>query len=200
MIRWTERSEGYVVRASLPGTTVRGVLGFLLMAAALMGLTTDDFTVLLFAALPGVGLLFWAWREWSRRAWLFVPVHGKGAGWGRGEPHLGGSVTSLDRFDLERVPRWIRLLAPHYRVVGIQAGGQKVEVLHPWRTADAITVDALVKQLNDLLQPSDQSLAKVQAPELIDAYAAAARRHLVVLVIVGTLILAIAGFLGMSVH
>ncbi len=196
MIRWTERPEGYIVRASRSGTTLRAVMGVLSLAAGLLAMANDDFELLLYGAVPGIGLMLWAWRDWTSRPWLFIPVHGKGAIWGRGEADLAGSPAQVDRFDLERVPRRLRILAPNYLVVGILAGGQRVDVLGPWRSADALTVEGVVKQLNDLLQATDRSLAMVKAPEMIDEYRAAAQRHLSVLVVFGLLILGFVVFLS----
>lgn len=196
MIRWTERPEGYIVRASRSGTTLRAVLGVLSLAAGLLAMTNDDFELLLYGAVPGIGLILWAWREWTSRPWLFIPVHGKGAIWGRGEAELAGSPAQVDRFDLGRIPRWFRRLAPYFGVVGILAEGRRIDVLRPWRSTDALTVEGLVKQLNDLLQASDRSLAMMKAPELIDEYRAAAQRHLSVLVVFGLLILGFVVFLS----
>lgn len=154
MVRWTEREDSYLLRVS----KAEEVFACLLVAALLLGASAIVVVVQpsLFlcpgAPLGALGLFaaFVAWLRWEFRGWVEVPLRGGPVRWG-----FPGQDPSppLDvaRFEMEIVGEWGVFSRPHHHVVAVTTQGERVRILGFWETVDAVRVQSMVAQLNQVL-------------------------------------------------
>lgn len=55
------------------------------------------------------------------------------------------------RFEMEIVGEWGVFSRPHHHVVAVTTQGERVRVLGFWETVDAVRVQSIVSQLNQIL-------------------------------------------------
>ncbi len=157
MVRWTEREDSYLLRVSKAEEVFvcLCVSALLMVAAVLVVVVQPSLFICVGAPVAALALFaaFVAYLRWEFRGWVEVPVRGGPVRWG-----LPGQDPSppLDvvRFEMEIVGEWGVFSRPHHHVVALTTQGERVRVLGFWETVDAVRVQSIVAQLNQVLVPS----------------------------------------------
>lgn len=154
MVRWTEGEDSYLLRVSKAEEVFACLCIAALLLTAAVGVVVVQPSLFLCPAAPiafiALVAAFIGYLRWEFRGWVEVPLRGGPVRWGY--PGQDPSPPlDVARFEIEIVGEWGVFSRPHHHVVAVTTQGERVRVLGFWETVDAVRVQSIVSQLNQVL-------------------------------------------------
>ncbi len=157
MVRWSEREDSYLLRVSKAEEVFVWLCVSTLVIAAAALVAAVQPSLILCIGFPVAALSIFAalmaYLRWEFRGWVEVPLRGGPVRWGYPGEDPSPSLD-VARFEMEIVGVWGVISRPHHHVVAVTTQGERVRVLGFWETVDAVRVQSIVAQLNQVLVPS----------------------------------------------